>query len=61
MLFSKHYNNHCASDLYLSSIHKKSSINIQKSYYIKLPLWTLRFYRGIFLSALDFSTRKHKG
>ena len=31
MLFRDHYNNHSASDPYLSSIHEKLATNIQKS------------------------------
>ena len=37
MLYSNRYNNHRASDPYLSSIYKKSATNIQKSYSIALP------------------------
>ena len=61
MIFRKSYNNHLASNPYLSSIHEKSATNIQKSYSTALPHWTLRFVRGIFLAALGYATRKHKG
>ena len=55
------YNNHSVYDTYLSSIHQKSSTNIHKSYSIALPRWTLRFVSGLFLAALGYSTRTHKG
>ena len=61
MLARNLYNNHRASDPYLSSIHKKSAVDIQKSYSLALPRWILRFLNGIFLAALGFAVREHKG
>ena len=52
MLFRNCYNNHCASNPYLSYIQKKSATGIQKSYSIALPHWTPPFVRVIFLAAL---------
>ena len=48
MIFRNRYNNHCASNPYISSMHEKSTTNIQKSYPIALPRWTLRFINGNF-------------
>ena len=61
MLFRNRCNNHCAYNPYLSSIHEKLATNIQKSYSITLPLWTLRFNARLFLSALGYATCNHKG
>ena len=61
MVLSNHYNNHLASDPYLSYINEKSATNIHKSYSIALPHWTLRFFSGLFLAALGYATGKHKG
>ena len=61
MIFTNHYNNHRAFNPYRSSIHEKSATNIQKSFSIAIPCWTHRFFRGLFLSALGYSTRTHKG
>ena len=61
MLERNLYNNHRASDPYLSSIHEKSAVDIQKSYSLALPRWILRFLNGIFLAALGFAIREHKG
>ena len=54
------YNNHRAADPYLTSIHEKSAIDVQKSYAIALPRWTLRFVNGFFLAALGYAIREHK-
>ena len=61
MLFRNLYNNHRASDPYLPSIHKKSAVDIQKSYAIALPRWSLRFLKGLFIAALGYATREMKG
>ena len=61
MLFRNRYNNHHASDPYISSIHKKLATDIQKSYSIDLPCWTLRFLIRFFIASLGYVTRKHKG
>ena len=61
MMFRNRYNNHRDFDPYISSIHKNSVIDVQKSYSVALPLCTLRFFRGIFLSVLGNSTLDHKG
>ena len=60
-MFSNNYNNHRDSDPYLSFIHEKSATNIQKSYSILIPCWTLRFFSRLLLSALGYVTFKHKG
>ena len=60
MLFINRYNNHRASNSYLSSIHENSATGIQKSYSILLPLWTLRFFSGLFIDTLRYAIRKHK-
>ena len=60
MLFRNIYNNHRASDPYISSIHENSDTYIQKYYSIALSRWKLRFFRGIFLVALSYATRTHK-
>ena len=61
MLFRNRYSNHGASNPYPSSIHKKSATNIQKSYSVALPFWTLRFVSGLLLADLGYATCKHKG
>ena len=61
MLFRNHYNNHRSSNPYPSSIHKNAATDIQKSYSTALPRLTLRFVSEIFLAALGYDTRKHKG
>ena len=60
MMSSNRYNNHCASNPYISSIHEKLAINIQNYYSITIPHWTLRFVAGLFLTYLGYATRKHK-
>ena len=61
MLFRNKYNNHRASDPHLSSIHEKTATDIQKSYALALPRWILRFLDGLFLAALGYALREHKG
>ena len=55
------YNNHCAYNPYISSIHHNLATDIQKSYSNALPRWTLRFVSGLFLAVLGYATRAHKG
>ena len=59
MLFRKCYNNHCASNTYLSSIKEKFSINILNSYSITLPCWTHSFVTGLFLFDLGYATHDY--
>ena len=61
MLFINLYTNHRDSNLYLSSINKKSATNIQKYYSIALPCWPLRFVSRLLLANLGYATLKHKG
>ena len=61
MLTQKVYNNHRASDPFLPSILEKSTGDVQKSYSIALPRWTLFFLDGLFLAALGYATREVKG
>ena len=61
MLYRDRYHKNHASNLYLSSVHKKLDINIQNYYSIALPRWTLRFISKLLLTALGYNTREHKG
>ena len=55
------YDNHRAADPHVESILAKTAIDVSKSYAIALPRWCLRFIDGVFLAALGFATREHKG
>ena len=55
------YNNHRTTDPHLGSIHQKTAVDVQKSYAIVLPRWTLRFIPSLFLVALGYTTREAKG
>ena len=55
------YNNHQASDPHLPSIRQKTAQDVQKSYSIALPRWTLHFLNGLFLAAIGYATREVKG
>ena len=55
------YNNHSASYPHTASILEKVASDVHKSYAIALPRWILRFIDGLFLAALGYATREHKG
>ena len=61
MLDRNIYDNHAAARPHLSSIIPKVSSDIQKSYALALPRWTLRFIDGLFLAALGWVTRLKNG
>ena len=61
MLFRHKYNNHRAADPHIPSIVAKTASDVQKSYALALPRWSLYFLPGLFLAALGYATREMKG
>jgi hypothetical protein len=61
MLLRNLYNNHPASREHSISIEEKIATDVQHSYAIAFPRWSLRFINGLFLAAMGWVTRIKNG
>ena len=61
MLRRNLYDNHSAAHPHFDEIEPKIASDIQKSYALAFPRWTLRFIDGILLAAIGWASRMKNG
>ena len=61
MLLRNLYNNHKQSHPHYADIESKVATDIQKSYSLAFPRWTLHFIDGLLLAAIGWVTRTKNG
>ena len=61
MLRRNLYDNHKQAHPHYNDIEPKIASDVQKSYALALPRWTLRFIDGLFLAAIGWVTRTKNG